>query len=98
MEFLRGMGEMKPTRISRFAGINAPKYVSRFRELGGDLKAWETEGYLVSMPIPEEDKAAFDLESVAIPGSELIIFAMYRNDPQKADIAREFIELCKAQV
>lgn len=58
----------------------------------------ETEGYLVSMPIPEEDKAAFDLESSAIPGSELIIFAIYRNDPQKTEIAREFIELCKAQV
>ena len=47
MEFLRGMGEMKPTRITRFAGVNAPKYVSRFKELGGDLKAWEKEGYLV---------------------------------------------------
>ncbi len=23
------------------------KYVSRFKELGGDLKAWEEEGYLV---------------------------------------------------
>ncbi|MBR4538830.1 MAG: transcription-repair coupling factor [Clostridia bacterium] len=57
MEFLRGMGEMKPTRISRFAGINAPKYVSRFRELGGDLKAWETEGYLVLLMAGGEARA-----------------------------------------
>ena len=57
MEFLRGMGEMKPTRIARFAGVNAPKYVSRFKELGGDLKAWEEEGYLVLLMAGGEARA-----------------------------------------
>ncbi len=47
MEFLRGMAEIKPTRVARFAGLNAPKYVSRFKDLGGDLAAWKKEGYLV---------------------------------------------------
>ena len=46
-DLLRGMGEMKPTRISRFAGVNAPKYVSRFKDLGDDLRQWKKEGFLV---------------------------------------------------
>ena len=46
MEFLRGMGEIKPARVARFAGMNAPKYVSRFKDLSGDLAAWKKEGYL----------------------------------------------------
>ena len=45
MDLLRGMGEMKPDRIVRFAGLNAPKYVSRFKDLAGDLAAWKREGY-----------------------------------------------------
>ena len=57
MEFLRGMGELKPTRITRFAGVNAPKYVSRFKELGGDLKAWKNEGYLVLLMAGGEARA-----------------------------------------
>ncbi len=57
MEFLRGMGEMKPTRIARFAGVNAPKYVSRFKDLGGDLKAWEKEGYLTLLMAGGEARA-----------------------------------------
>ena len=47
MDLLRGLGGFKPDRISRFAGINAPKYVSRFKDLSGDLKTWKTEGRLV---------------------------------------------------
>jgi len=45
-DMLRGMGGFKPTRIARFAGVSAPKYVSRFRDLAGDLAAWEKEGRL----------------------------------------------------
>ncbi len=46
-DLLRGMGDFKPARISRFAGVNAPKYVSRFKDLAGDLSAWKKDGYLV---------------------------------------------------
>ncbi len=46
MELLRGMGGLKPTRLAKFAGVNAPKYVSRFKDLAGDLKAWKQQGYL----------------------------------------------------
>ena len=42
--FLRGMGDMKPDRLIRFYGVNAPKYVSRFKELANDVTAWQKEG------------------------------------------------------
>ena len=45
MDLLRGMGEFKPTRLVRFPGVNAPKYVNRFKELAGDLAAWKKEKY-----------------------------------------------------
>ena len=45
-DLLRGMGGFQPTRIVRFAGVNAPKYVSRFKDLAGDVKGWNREGYL----------------------------------------------------
>ena len=47
MDLLRGMGDFKPTRIARFAGVNAPKYVSRFKDLSTDLLNWKKEGFLV---------------------------------------------------
>ena len=46
-DFLRGMGEMNPVRITRFPGLNAPKYVSRFKELGTDLQRLMKDGYAV---------------------------------------------------
>ena len=45
-EMLRGMGEMKPKKIIRFPGMNAPRYVSRFKDLGPDVKAWQKENYM----------------------------------------------------
>ncbi len=45
--FLRGMGEMKPDRLIAFAGVNAPKYISRFKELANDLITWQRENYAV---------------------------------------------------
>ncbi|MDD6683592.1 MAG: transcription-repair coupling factor [Clostridiales bacterium] len=46
-DLLRGMGDMKPDQITRFAGMNAPKYVSRFKELAGEIATWKREGFLV---------------------------------------------------
>lgn len=46
-ELLRGMGGLKPDHIVRFAGLNAPKYISRFKELKTDLDAWKKENCLV---------------------------------------------------
>ncbi len=45
-DLLRGMGGFRPGRIVRFAGVNAPKYVSRFKDLSSDLAAWKKQRYL----------------------------------------------------
>ena len=45
-DLLRGQGGFQPTRIARFAGVNAPKYVSRFKDLAGDVLGWNKEGFL----------------------------------------------------
>lgn len=42
--FLRGMGELKPDRLLQFAGVNAPKYISRFKELASDVQSWQKDG------------------------------------------------------
>ena len=46
-DLLRGQGGFAPGKILRFAGVNAPKYVSRFRDLASDLSAWGSEAYAV---------------------------------------------------
>ena len=56
-DFLRGMGEMAPGRIVQWKGINAPKYVSRFKDLSGDLQAWKKEGYLTLLMTGGEARA-----------------------------------------
>lgn len=56
-DLLRGMGGFSPRRIARFAGINAPKYVSRFKDLAGDLQNWNREGYLTLLLAGGEARA-----------------------------------------
>ena len=46
-DLLRGMGGLRPGRIARFAGIGAPRYVSRFKDLAADLTAWNDSKYRV---------------------------------------------------
>ena len=46
-DFLRGMGDLKPEKITKFAGLNAPRYVSRFKELASDVETWKKEGRMV---------------------------------------------------
>lgn len=45
-DLLRGMGGLKPSRIARFAGVGASRYVSRFKDLAADLSAWKQQEYL----------------------------------------------------
>lgn len=56
----------------------------------------KTNGYLISMPIPEEIKAEYDLESVSIPDSGIAIYAIHRRDPQKDALIREYLDLCRS--
>ena len=56
----------------------------------------KTDGYLISMPIPEEVKEEYDFESVSIPDSDIAVFAIYRKDPQKGVLIREYLDTCRA--
>ena len=55
----------------------------------------EINGYLISMPIPDKIKADFDLESVAIKGTETNVFATYHKDNSKIDLIREYVGYCR---
>ena len=56
-DFLRGGGQLTPAKVTRFAGTAAPKYVSRFKDLAGDLQAWEKEGTLTLLMAGGEARA-----------------------------------------
>ncbi|NLD83245.1 MAG: hypothetical protein GX637_03695, partial [Clostridiales bacterium] len=45
-DLLRGMGGLQPRRVARFAGVNAPRYVSRFKDLSADIAAWSRQAYM----------------------------------------------------
>ncbi len=74
-DFLRSMDGMKPDRLYQFAGLNAPKYVSRFKELAGDLTAWEQEGRLTLLMAGGEARSrrlqtALNELGCQVPGEE----------------------------
>ena len=48
------------------------------------------------MPISEEVKEEYDFESVSIPDSDIAVFAIYRKDPQKGVLIREYLDTCRA--
>ena len=43
----RTISGFRPGKLLRFAGVNAPKYASRFKDLAADLAVWEKEGSAV---------------------------------------------------
>lgn len=57
-----------------------------------------TEGYLVSTQLTEETKAAFGLESVPIPDSDLVVCAIFRQDSRKRDLIDDYVRLCRTLV
>ena len=52
-------------------------------------------GYLFSLPISDEIKETYGLESVPVEGAELTIFAAYRDHSPKAQLIHEYLQLCK---
>lgn len=54
------------------------------------------DGFLVSVPLPADIRAAYELESLVIEDSALTIFAVYQQNPQKQELIREFIRNCQA--
>lgn len=55
----------------------------------------DTNGFLVSMPIPEEVKTEYGLESVMIKDSAIAIFAAYNKGATNENLIQEYIENCK---
>ena len=52
-------------------------------------------GFLISMPISDAIKAEYDLKSLPVEDSNIIIFALYRKNPQKEELLNEYIRYCK---
>ena len=47
------------------------------------------------MPISDAIKAEYDLKSLPVEDSNIIIFALYRKNPQKEELLNEYIRYCK---
>ncbi len=55
----------------------------------------ETNGYLINIPVPEDVKKEYDLESVPIKSSELVVFAAYHKEARRSDMIKEYIGYCR---
>ena len=55
-------------------------------------------GYLISIPLPDQIKTAYDFTSVVIEDSELAVFALYHNNPPKTDLIYEYIKNCRMMI
>ena len=55
-DMLHGMGELKPTRLTKLAGLGAPRYTARFKEMKTDLDTWRQSGYLTLLMAGGEEK------------------------------------------
>ena len=55
----------------------------------------QVNGYLISLPLPEAIMQKYDLESVAIKGTEVIAFAAYNKGAGGIDLIQEYIGYCR---
>ncbi len=55
----------------------------------------KSNGYLISTPVPESIKESYGFDSLPIEDSDISIFAVYRKDPLKESLIREYIKYCK---
>lgn len=52
-------------------------------------------GLSLGFPVPGI-KQTYGLESIHIDDSDVIVYAIYRNDPQKENLIREYINTCRS--
>ena len=55
----------------------------------------ETNGFLVSLPIDDEMKKKYELESFPVENSDMKLFALYEREPVKEELIREYIRYCQ---
>ena len=58
----------------------------------------KTEGFLFSLPISDETKDAYDLESVALKNMDISVFAVFIRDSPKEPLINHYLQLCKDYV
>lgn len=55
----------------------------------------KTNGFLLSLPISDEDRALYGLESVPLEDTDISIFALFRKNSPKERLIGEYLRLCK---
>jgi DNA-binding transcriptional LysR family regulator len=55
----------------------------------------KTNGFLFSLPISDEIKEAYDLESVILKDMEITVFAIFSESSPKKQLIDEYLRLCK---
>ena len=55
----------------------------------------KTNGFLFSLPISDEIKEAYDLESVILNDVDIAVFAIFRKSSPKKPLIHEYLRLCK---
>jgi hypothetical protein len=55
----------------------------------------KTNGFLFSLPISDEIKEAYDLESVILDNFDIAIFAIFCKSSPKKQLIHEYLSLCK---
>ena len=56
----------------------------------------KTGGFMFSLPLSDEIRETYDLESVTLKSMELTVFAVYRRNSAKEPLIREYLQLCKS--
>lgn len=54
----------------------------------------KSNGFLLSLPISDADKNAYDLESVCITDAMITVFAVYCKKTPKESLIDEYLGLC----
>ena len=85
-----GSGLYTPAPLARLGETALKRIVmgpcaSRYRLL------LDSDGYLVSLPVPKEETKEYDLESLPIADSDLTVLLLYHRNPQKTELIREYI-------
>lgn len=58
----------------------------------------KTNGFLFSLPLSDDIKETYDLESVTLENMTLSLFAVFRENSPKEHLIREYLELCKSYI
>lgn len=56
----------------------------------------KTNGFLFSLPVSEDVKREYDLESVTLEDMDISVFAIFRGNSPKEHLISEYLELCKS--